>query len=152
MNRYLLLIGSEGNLGKKIKKHFSDSKTFNKIIEIDIHNYNSIESICTKKEENSITAIIATPPKTHIHYVKQLLMYKSIINIFCEKPFPDISLLKTNKSNKVQIIDHYLYKDNISEIKIFLTNQKLIKKLSYFYVKLQLKLDLGCFINLNLVV
>ena len=64
---------------------------------------------------------------------KWLILYafKEKPLVLCEKPFPEFSFFEINKHNKnIRIVDHYLYKKNIINIKkYFEENRQNIKEI-----------------------
>ncbi len=128
MTKNILLIGSHGQLGTKLK---NELKAYD-IKQIDIDNTSDINSYC--RQNINHTAIIVTPPSSHLKYITTLNKYEHTSMILCEKPMPTIEEdIIFDDFKKVKIIDHYLYKKDFNSLqKFFNDNQKNIKKISLF--------------------
>jgi len=117
-HKKILLIGSEGELGKKITNEFDFSQNEkDSIIKIDLYNLNQIDQLISPHEY--VSALIATPPSTHFDYTEKLLKNSKIQKIISEKPYPiekdSIDKIKDD-STRLFILDHYLFKHEIPNI------------------------------------
>lgn len=94
------IIGSEGDLGRRVRQQLSDLQS---VLLIDRHNQDELERHLPDLE----LVLVLTPPDTHARYLEKLSA-AGVPRILCEKPLPVIPELP--HPERVRLIDHYLFK------------------------------------------